>query len=116
MSDFLEFAKQFEVKENNELREFTKSLDVQKKAFEKNYYNRRSWVKKDEFGYKVKLGKLESVYAFTERQDVVEFLNRATNAAQSDEKFQAAIEKAYGGTTEDKPKRTRKARTPKTES
>jgi hypothetical protein len=105
MSSFLEYAAQFEVKENEALTAFTSALKKQKAGFEKGDFTRRSWVKQDGTGYSVKLGKLGQSYFIPEKKDVSEFLQKASIAATGDPKFQALVEAAYASPVEEPVKR-----------
>lgn len=115
MSSFLEYAAQFEVKENEAVAAFTSALKKQKAAFERGDFTRRSWVKQDGEGYSVKLGKLSPSYFIPEHKDVGEFLQKAAIAATNDPKFQELVENAYSGTLGEEPavKKPRKKREPK---
>jgi hypothetical protein len=112
---FLDFASQYKVKENAAVNEFSNVIKKQLKALESGKLSRRSLVKPEGNGYLITLGKLPGVYTLPDKEEAVMFLQEAISSARTDEEFIEAIEKAYGGATEDKPKRARKARTPKAE-
>lgn len=113
MTSFLDFAKSYEVKENAAVATFLAALLRQKKAFESGETSRRSWVKEQEDGFYIKLGKLAKTYRVNEKADVSDFLHRAAVGAQSEPDMKALIEEAYSQTdvAEPKPKRGRKPKT-----
>ncbi|MEY9531138.1 hypothetical protein [Sinorhizobium fredii] len=109
MASFLEYAKKYEVKENEAVVAFLSVLGRQKEAFEKGEFNRRSWVKKDGAGFSVKLGKIEKSYFLPKKEDVITFLDLAASGAREDEDFIPLIEAAYAKPAETpKPRRGRK--------
>lgn len=112
MSSFLEFASKYEIVKNEAVEAFLSALEKQIDAIDDEVFNRRSWVKKDGNGYRVKLGKLKKEYYLQGLPEVTEFLNKAASAAREDAEFTALIEAAYGGglavEEEPKPRRGRK--------
>lgn len=111
MTTFLEYSKSYEVKENEAVNIFLTALLKQKKAFELGEVNRRSWVKEENGGFHIKLGKLAKTYRVETEADVKDFLHRAALGARTEPDFKALIEEAYGfsdAVAETKPKRGRK--------
>ncbi|WP_143240699.1 hypothetical protein [Agrobacterium sp. YIC 4121] len=111
MTTFLEYSKSYEVKENEAVNTFLTALLKQKKAFELGEVNRRSWVKEENGGFHIKLGKLAKTYRVETEADVKDFLHRAAVGAQTEADFKALVEEAYGSSDaveENKPKRGRK--------
>lgn len=105
MATFLEYAKKYEVKQNEAVVAFLSALGKQKEAFEKGEFNRRSWVKKDGAGFSVKLGKIEKAYFLPKKEDVITFLDLAATGAREEEDFIVLIEAAYRKPAEEPLKR-----------
>ncbi len=113
MTTFLEYSKSYEVKENEAVNAFLAAVIRQKKAFETGETSRRSWVKEENGGFHIKLGKLAKTYRVETKADVSDFLHRAAVGAQTEADFRALIEEAYGSldaATENKPRRGRKSK------
>lgn len=83
-------------------------------ALQSGKLTNRSWAKETGEGVTVKFGKLDGIYDFQSKDQVVDALREAIHDARADAAFREMIEAAYGEPVEEAPvkrKYTRKAKT-----
>lgn len=113
MVTYAELVEKHGVKKNESISTFLLGLKKQIEAVNLDQLNRRSWVKEDDAGFTVKLGKLEDEFRFDDRGSVLVFLEDVKRAVKDDADFCAKLEQAYGNngvSGETKIRRPRKSK------